>query len=56
MITCSAALAFIVGCTATTSAAEASKVDHDQAQITILYDAFGRDPAMQRCMGACSPT
>ncbi len=51
LITCSTALAFFGGCTATSSAAEAPKVDHGKAQITILYDAFGKDPAMQKDWG-----
>jgi 7,8-dihydropterin-6-yl-methyl-4-(beta-D-ribofuranosyl)aminobenzene 5'-phosphate synthase len=51
IIACSTALAFFVGSTATSSATEASKVDHDNAQMTVLYDAFGKDPAMQKDWG-----
>jgi len=50
IIACSTALAFFVACT-TSSATEASRVDRDRAQITILYDAFGKDPAMQKDWG-----
>ena len=51
IIACSTAVVFFLGCTATSSATEASKVDHDRAQITILYDAFGKDPALQKDWG-----
>src|SRR3954468_6208219 len=46
------------GCTRTfpgvrcaTFGAEGSGSSHDKAQITILYDAFGNDPAMQKDWG-----
>jgi 7,8-dihydropterin-6-yl-methyl-4-(beta-D-ribofuranosyl)aminobenzene 5'-phosphate synthase len=51
IITCSTALAFLVGCTGPLSAAELLRAGHDKAQITILYDAFGKDPAMQKDWG-----
>jgi len=51
IIACSTALAFFLGCTATSSATEGLRVDQDKAQITILYDAFGKDPTMQRDWG-----
>jgi 7,8-dihydropterin-6-yl-methyl-4-(beta-D-ribofuranosyl)aminobenzene 5'-phosphate synthase len=47
----STALAFLVGCTVPLSAAEGLRAGHDKAQITILYDAFGKDPAMQKDWG-----
>jgi len=33
------------------SATEVSPPGHDRAQITVLYDAFGKDPAMQKDWG-----
>ncbi len=51
IIACSTAVAVFLGSTATSSATEASRVDHDKAQITILYDAFGKDPALQKDWG-----
>jgi 7,8-dihydropterin-6-yl-methyl-4-(beta-D-ribofuranosyl)aminobenzene 5'-phosphate synthase len=51
IIPCSIAIAFFVGCTATISATEVSRADHEKAQITILYDAFGKDSAMQKDWG-----
>ncbi len=50
-IACSTAVALFLGSTATSSATEASRLDHDKAQITILYDAFGKDPALQKDWG-----
>lgn len=50
-IPCSIALAFLVECTLATFAAEVSRPDHEKAQITILYDAFGKDSAMQKDWG-----
>jgi len=44
-IFCSIALAFLAGCTATASATERSGAGND-AQVTILYDAFGKDSGM----------
>ncbi len=51
MISCSTALAFFAGCAAAISATEASRAGHDKAQITILYDAFAKDSAMQKDWG-----
>jgi 7,8-dihydropterin-6-yl-methyl-4-(beta-D-ribofuranosyl)aminobenzene 5'-phosphate synthase len=45
------ALAFFLGWAAPVSATEASQAGQDKAQITILYDAFGEDPAMQKDWG-----
>ena len=47
---CLIALALLTGCTPTSSATELSGV-HGKAQITILYDAFGKDPVMQKDWG-----
>ena len=44
-IFCSIALAFLAGCTAIVSATERSGAG-DVAQVTILYDAFGKDSGM----------
>jgi 7,8-dihydropterin-6-yl-methyl-4-(beta-D-ribofuranosyl)aminobenzene 5'-phosphate synthase len=49
-IFCSIALAFLAGCTATVSATERSGAG-DVAQVTILYDAFGKDSGMQEDWG-----
>jgi 7,8-dihydropterin-6-yl-methyl-4-(beta-D-ribofuranosyl)aminobenzene 5'-phosphate synthase len=51
MIACSAAFTFFVGYASPLSASEASPAGHDKAQITILYDAFGKDPAMHKDWG-----
>ncbi len=51
MLYCSAALLTFVGCTATASATPAEKADPGKAQITILYDAFGKPSAMERDWG-----
>lgn len=48
IISCSTALTLLVGCTVPIFATEAG---HDKAQITVLYDAFGKDPAMQKDWG-----
>jgi 7,8-dihydropterin-6-yl-methyl-4-(beta-D-ribofuranosyl)aminobenzene 5'-phosphate synthase len=40
-----------VGCATTTPAAPAATTDAAKAQITILYDAFGKPSAMQRDWG-----
>ena len=44
----SAALLLLVGCAITTSAAPMASAGPSKAQITILYDAFGKDSAMQK--------
>lgn len=51
MTACSAALAFFVGFTAPLSTAEGLHAGDEKAQITVLYDAFGKDPAMQKDWG-----
>lgn len=51
IIACSTALAFFLGFTAPVSAAEGLRPGDDKAQITILYDAFGKDPAMKKDWG-----
>ncbi len=48
---CSAALLLLVGWAGTASAAPLAGAGPDKAQITILYDAFGKDSAMQRDWG-----
>src|SRR5579864_1608385 len=49
-IFCSIALAFLAACAATISATERSGAG-DVAQVTILYDAFGKDSGMQKDWG-----
>jgi 7,8-dihydropterin-6-yl-methyl-4-(beta-D-ribofuranosyl)aminobenzene 5'-phosphate synthase len=51
IIACSTTLALFVGCTVPIAATEGSQAGQDKAQITILYDAFGTDPAMQKDWG-----
>ncbi len=48
---CSAALLLLVGSAATVSAASSASAGPYKAQITILYDAFGKDSAMQKDWG-----
>ena len=48
---CFAALLLLVGWAGTASAAPLAGAGPDKAQITILYDAFGKDSAMQRDWG-----
>jgi 7,8-dihydropterin-6-yl-methyl-4-(beta-D-ribofuranosyl)aminobenzene 5'-phosphate synthase len=48
---CSAALLLLVGSAITTSATPMASADPSKAQITILYDAFGKDSAMQKDWG-----
>jgi 7,8-dihydropterin-6-yl-methyl-4-(beta-D-ribofuranosyl)aminobenzene 5'-phosphate synthase len=45
------ALAFFLGSTAPISQTEVLRAGPGKAQITILYDAFGKDPAMQKDWG-----
>jgi 7,8-dihydropterin-6-yl-methyl-4-(beta-D-ribofuranosyl)aminobenzene 5'-phosphate synthase len=47
----SAALLLLVGCPITTSATPTASAGPSKAQITILYDAFGKDSAMQKDWG-----
>src|SRR5207245_10923040 len=47
-----AALAMVLaGCAATTSPPQAARADSAKAQITVLYDAFGKSSAMQKDWG-----
>ena len=47
-----AALAMLLaGCAATTSPPQAARADPSKAQITVLYDAFGKSSAMQKDWG-----
>ena len=48
---CSAALLLLVGSAATVSAASLASSGPNKPQITILYDAFGKDSAMQKDWG-----
>jgi 7,8-dihydropterin-6-yl-methyl-4-(beta-D-ribofuranosyl)aminobenzene 5'-phosphate synthase len=52
-LTCvlTALTAFLGGCTGTTSPPLAASADTSKAQITVLYDAFGKAPAMQKDWG-----
>ena len=47
------ALALFAGCVVTVSATEASGADRARTQITVLYDAFGKEAAMQKDWGLC---
>src|SRR5438445_10212530 len=47
----SALVAGVAGCTATTSPLPAVSADPSKAQITVLYDAFGKASAMQKDWG-----
>jgi len=47
----SAALTLFLGCSAAISGNEMAGAGHAKAQITVLYDAFGKDPAMQKDWG-----
>src|SRR5260370_4124950 len=51
VISWSATLLLVVGCATTTPAAPAATTDAAKAQITILYDAFGKPSAMQKDWG-----
>lgn len=44
-------LAGLMGCKTPPAASLARDVDPNKAQITVLYDAFGKDPAMQKDWG-----
>ena len=48
IVSCTTALALLVGCSASLLANEAG---HEKGQITVLYDAFGKDPAMEKDWG-----
>ena len=43
--------AILAGCAGTTSVPSAAKTDTERAQITVLYDAFGKASAMQKDWG-----
>src|SRR5206468_11950273 len=47
----SALVAGVAGCAATTSPPSAVSADPSKAQITVLYDAFGKASAMQKDWG-----
>src|SRR5436309_13255640 len=47
----SALVAGVAGCAATTSPPPAVSADPSKAQITVLYDAFGKASAMQKGLG-----
>src|SRR5438309_741926 len=48
VVSCSAALLLLAGLATTTSAAPMGSAGSSKAQITILYDAFGKDSALQK--------
>jgi 7,8-dihydropterin-6-yl-methyl-4-(beta-D-ribofuranosyl)aminobenzene 5'-phosphate synthase len=50
VVSCSLAWLLLVGCASSTSAASFA-TDPAKLQITVLYDAFGNNPAMQRDWG-----
>jgi 7,8-dihydropterin-6-yl-methyl-4-(beta-D-ribofuranosyl)aminobenzene 5'-phosphate synthase len=50
-VSCSAALLLFVGCATRSFAGPTASASTSQAQITILYDAFGKDSAMQKDWG-----
>jgi len=50
-VSCFAALLLLVGCPITTSASLMASAGPPKPQITILYDAFGKDSAMQKDWG-----
>jgi 7,8-dihydropterin-6-yl-methyl-4-(beta-D-ribofuranosyl)aminobenzene 5'-phosphate synthase len=50
-VSCFAALLLLVGCPITTSATLMASAGPSRPQITILYDAFGKDSAMQKDWG-----
>ena len=49
---CSAVFLLVFGCAAVSSAAGAAASDNpDPARITVIYDAFGKSPGMQKDWG-----
>src|SRR6476660_1842263 len=50
-VSCSAALLLFAGCATATLATPMANADPAKPQITILYDAFGKDSAMQKDWG-----
>lgn len=51
MVSCSAALLLLIECAATISAAPMASAAPGNAQITVLYDAFGKASTMQKDWG-----
>lgn len=51
MVSCSAAFLLLIECAATISAAPKSRAAPGNAQITVLYDAFGKTSTMQKDWG-----
>ena len=51
VVSCSAALLLLIECAATTSAAPKASAAPGNAQITVLYDAFGKTSTMQKDWG-----
>ena len=51
VVSCSSVLLLLIGCTATISAAPMASAAPGNAQITVLYDAFGKTSAMQKDWG-----
>jgi len=51
IMTCFAALAFFVGSAVPVSAIDAPQASRDKAQISILYDGFGKEPALKKDWG-----
>ena len=50
-VSCFAALLLLVGCATTTSATPKASAGPSRAQITVLYDAFGKNSALQKDWG-----
>ena len=50
-VSCSAVLLLFIACAATTPAAPMASAAAGDAQITVLYDAFGKESAMQKDWG-----
>ena len=44
----------LAGCASPVPPAASASSDVAKAQITVLYDAFGRDPALQKDWGYCA--
>src|SRR5579864_389260 len=51
VVSCSAALLLLIECTPTISAAPSTSVAPGNAQITVLYDAFGKASTLQKDWG-----
>jgi len=50
-VSCSAVLLLFIACAATIPAAPTSSAAAGAAQITVLYDAFGKESVMQKDWG-----